>query len=86
MGWRREQPLRLETGLSFLARSCYNTKMGWRHSSAAKCLPCNHEDVSSIPSALEKRLGVVSCDCNLSAGEAATGGSLGLAGQPGQPS
>lgn len=42
-----------------------------------KCLPGNHDDLNpSIPRHHTKILGTVTCDCNLSAGEALAGGAV----------
>lgn len=47
-----------------------------------KCLLYKHKDLSSIPRASEKQLGVVACICNPGTGEAEKGKSRGLRNQP----
>lgn len=42
-----------------------------------KCLPWLPDDPCSIQDPCEKKLGIVVCTCNTSAGEAEAGGSLG---------
>ena len=45
----------------------------WEHSLVGKCLPCKHEDLSSV--ALVPKLGVVIHSYNSSAEEVQTGGA-----------
>ena len=55
-------------------RPCVKNSRAREMAKSVKCLLFKHEDLGLVPTYLHTKPGTVSCNCNLSTGQAETGG------------